>query len=288
MKKFKSITVKYTFVAPVSHIGESSGVGSYFQALTTSCGKIPTITGNSVRGILRDRAAEQLMDAAGVKVNIDVFDILFSGGNISGSTKNDIERAKQIREHFPFISMFGGALGTMMMSGNFSVGFLYPICKEAEPITNTKASTSWHNWIDDIEFTRMDDSKDYKKSGYIENHEEERKAKASTQMRTNVQYISPGAQFLQRIDISSGATELEVAALYSALYRWFQEPYLGGMKSKGFGRFDAESDGISVTDGVVECDDYVKKMIEKYEKFLQEDHPAEWLYLLDAAGGKKK
>lgn len=288
MKKFKSITVKYTFVAPVSHIGESSGVGSYFQVLTTAYGKVPAITGNSVRGILRDRAAEQLMDAAGVKVNIDVFDELFSGGNISGSTKNDIERARQIRKHFPFVSMFGGALGNMMMSGNFCAGFLYPICKETELINHTKADTSWHNWIDDIEFTRMDDSKDYKKSGYIENHEEERKAKASTQMRTNVQYIAPGTQFLQRIDISNGATELEVAALYSALYSWFQEPYLGGKKSKGFGRFDAESDGISVTDGVVECDDYVKKMIEKYEKFLQEDHPAEWLYLLDAAGGKKK
>ncbi len=46
--------IKYKLLAPVSHIGETASTGSYFQTILTAYGKIPVITGNSIRGQIRD------------------------------------------------------------------------------------------------------------------------------------------------------------------------------------------------------------------------------------------
>ena len=98
------IRIKYKAIAPISHIGETSSTGSYFQTVKTSDGNLPIITANSVRGILRDNAAKYLLNHLGIKVSKEIFNILFSGGNINGTMKNDIGKAKAIREYFPMIS----------------------------------------------------------------------------------------------------------------------------------------------------------------------------------------
>lgn len=284
----KNIAINYTMTAPVSHIGETASVGSYFNTIMTSSGEIPVITGNSVRGILRDYAAKKFMDVLGEPVSKEIFNVLFSGGNISGATKNDVERAKQIREHFPMVSLFGGGVGTMIISGNILSGFLYPICKESAEITGVCSDVSWHNLIDEIEFTRMDDTKDDRKLKYIEDIEEEKKAKASTQMRFCVQYMSPGTRFVQNIVLLDSATEMEEAALYAAIAEWFRIPTLGGMRAKGFGFFNAESEEISVIDGEITVSDRVAGLIEKYNRFLTDDNPKEWIHLLVAGAKEKK
>ena len=46
--------IKYKALAPVSHIGEVASTGSYFQTVLTAGGKVPAITGNSIRGQIRD------------------------------------------------------------------------------------------------------------------------------------------------------------------------------------------------------------------------------------------
>lgn len=265
MKKIKII---YTMTAPVSHIGQTASVGSYFNTLTTAYGQIPVITGNSIRGILRDYGAKKLLNTYGKTVDKEVFNVLFSGGNISGATKNDVERAKKIRENFPLISLFGGGLGTMIMAGNMMSGFLYPICQETENLTKIESEVSWHELMDEIEFTRMDDTKDDKKLHFISDINKEKEAKASTQMRVSVQYMSAGTQFVQQIILLDSATELEEAVLYSCLEEWFKIHTLGGMSSKGFGFFDAESEEISVINGEILMSERVRNLIDKYSDFL--------------------
>lgn len=276
--------IKYTLTAPLSHIGETSSVGSYFQTVNTAYGRIPVVTGNSVRGILRDKLAAHLLSTLNISVDKETFNVLFSGGNISGSTKNDVERAKLVREHFPAVSLLGAGLGTMMMSGNLVSGFLYPVCTESQPITGLEASESWHEFIDEMEFTRFDDTKIDKNLGMIIDINEDKKAKASTQMRFSVQYIAIGTEFIQDITLLDSATEIEEAALYTALYEWFNCPTLGGMRAKGFGVFNAETDGISVINNEVKIDSYVEEKIKEYNSFITNDKSEEWLYLL--TGGK--
>lgn len=282
--------IHYTLTAPVSHIGETASTGSYFQTINTAAGRLPVITGNSVRGILRDKLADHLLDSIGQPVDKETFNVLYSGGNISGSTKNDVARAKLIRQHFPMLSLLGGGLGTMIMSGQLVSGFCYPLCRESEPFTGIESRISWHDLIDDIEFTRMDDSKDDTNIDRITDVEEEKKAKASTQMRFSVQYLSAGTELVQRLTLLDGSTELEQGALLTAIAEWFRLPTLGGMRSKGFGSFAAtvKSDDIEISvdsSGAVTMSDAATASIAQYAKHIEDDAPADWLYLLK--GGAK-
>lgn len=285
--------IKYKMLAPVSHIGETASTGSYFQTVLTADGRVPVITGNSVRGQLRDSMAAHLLDTLSegslipVKVSKDVFNILFSGGNINGAMKDDVGKAKTIRAHFPLVSLMGGGLGDMIMAGKLICSFAYPVCKETESITGTESDISWHSLIDEMEFTRTDDGKNDQLAAYMQDAGEEKTAKASTQMRYSVQYMAAGTEFVQDFIFLDGTTELELGAFYAGLLQWFKVPRLGGMAAKGFGLFDAELVGqeLSVKNGTVAIG-APGKLIEKYEDLIRTEG-AEYLSLFDTKKEKK-
>lgn len=279
------LRIKYTAKAPISHIGEVASIGSYFNMIKTANGNIPVITGNAVRGVLRDNGARVLLDKMGTKVNKEVFHIFFSGGNLNGTLKEDIAKAKSVRQHFPLISLLGGGLGDMILSGKIMVGNLYPLCEETyEMLDEEYTDISWKNLISEIEFTRTDDSKNDMLSQYITDVTEDKKAKASTQMRYSVQYMAVGTVFVQDIYISDSITELELGALYSAFKSWFATPVLGGMANKGFGVFSAGTDfGISVDNGKVSVSDKINEIIDKYIDFINNEG-TEFIKILE---GKK-
>lgn len=271
--------IRYKMLSPVSHIGETASTGSYFQTILTADGRVPVITGNSIRGQLRDSMAAHFLDTISggsllsVKVSKDVFNILFSGGNINGAMKDDVEKAKNIRKHFPLVSLMGGGLGDMIMAGKLICSFAYPVCKEAESVTGIEIDLSWHSLIDEIEFTRTDDGKNDQLSVYMLDTNEEKTAKASTQMRYSVQYMAAGTEFVQDFIFLDGVTSLEIGAFYAGLCKWFQIPRLGGMAAKGFGLFDAVFDDgeISVKNGNILISDNAEKDIIEYEDFLRNE-----------------
>lgn len=279
--------IKYTATAPVSHIGETASVGSYFQTLKTASGRLPVITGNSVRGILRDCGAKVLLNELSAKVGKETFNVLFSGGNLNGTTKNNVEKAKTIREKIPFVSLFGGGLGDMIMSGKMAVGMLYPLVSETyEMLGEEYTDISWKHLIDEIEFTRTDDGKEDILAGYMTDPEEEKTAKASTQMRFSVQYLARGTVFVQDIYFAENTTDIEFGAFFSALKKWFERPLFGGMSAKGFGSFDAECDaGISVTNGKISSNETIDLLIYQYIEHIR-GQGNEALLLLES-GGKK-
>lgn len=286
--------IKYTMLSPVSHIGETASTGSYFQTVLTADGRIPVITGNSVRGQLRDSMAAHLLDTMGggsllgVKVSKDIFNIFFSGGNINGVMKDDVEKAKSIRTHFPLISLMGGGLGDMIMAGDLICSFAYPVCKETESITGIESDISWHSLIDEIEFTRTDDAKDDRLAQYLEDALEEKTAKASTQMRYSVQYMAAGTEFVQDFLFLNGVTDLELGAFYAGLRHWFAVPRLGGMTAKGFGLFEADvNDGaMSAKEGRIFVGQEVQSLIDSYEEFIRREGTA-YLSLFEIKKEKK-
>lgn len=278
--------IKYKLTAPVSHIGETASTGSYFQTIKTDKGRLPIITANSVRGTLRDNGAVYLLSKLGVKVDKEIFNVLFSGGNLNGTMKNGIEKAKKVREHFPFVSLFGGGLGDMIMAGKIYVGNLYPITSETfEMLGEDFTEVSYKNLIDEIEFTRTDDGKDDLLAEYMTDPEEEKKAKASTQMRFSVQYMAKGTEFVQDIHFAENVTDLEYGAFYSAVTQWFKLPRLGGMASKGFGFFDADIENglIIAKNGEITVSPSAQEYIDKYNEFIEQEG-SEYLPLL---GSKK-
>lgn len=284
------LNIKYTLTAPLSHIGETASTGSYFQSILTQNGKLPVITANSIRGQIRDSGAKYLLDTIGAKVDKDVFHVLFSGGNLSGTMKNDIEKARMVREIFPMVSILGGGLGDIILSGKSNFTFAYPICSESEEITKIKSQLSWHKLIEEIEFTRTDDSKDDKLSSYLQNITEESTGTASTQMRYSVQYIAAGTEFIQTIYLFENTTDLEKGALLSAMAKWFETPILGGMASKGFGYFDADvnNGSMSVKDEVLTISPEYADYINKYNLFLKDKDFETYFHLLKKGGKNAK
>ena len=280
--------IKYKLLSPVSHIGETASTGSYFQTILTFAGKVPVITGNSIRGQLRDSIALDLLQHVGSKVDKETFHVLFSGGNINGSMKEDVAKAKSVREHFPGISLLGGGLGDMIMSGKLISGFAYPVCQETEEITGEASPISWRNLVGEIEFTRTDDSKNDKLGVFIEDSGVELSAKASTQMRFSVQYIAAGAEFVQDFIFLDGVNDLELGAFYAGLLKWFDCPRLGGMAAKGFGLFNAivGAGEITLSHGEVNISDRVRDLVSNYHAFIEAEG-AQWLHLLQSKGGKK-
>ena len=229
--------------------------------------------------LLNTLGAENLLDE---KVNKDTFNILFSGGNINGAMKDDVAKAKNIRKHFPIISLMGGGLGDMIMAGKLICGFVYPVCAETECITGIKSDISWHSLIDEIEFTRTDDGKNDKLAAYMKDPEEEKTAKSSTQMRYSVQYMAAGTEFVQDFIFLDGTTDLELGAFYAGLLKWFESPRLGGMAAKGFGLFDAmfENGEITIRNGEVSCSSNIKESVSNYTDFIR-DEGTTYLSLLD-------
>jgi len=272
--------------APVSHIGETASTGVYFQTVLTAGGRLPIITGNSMRGTLRDCSALDLLNTVGCKVDKETFNILFSGGNLNGTMKNDVAKAKNVREKFPNISLFGGGLGDMILQGKLVAGNLYPLCIETGKMLGEQSGPiSWHSLIEEIELTRMDNTKDDVLEKYIEDSAAETKAKASTQMRFTVQYMAVGTVFVQDI-ILTDCTDLEKGAFYAALARWFEKPVLGGMSAKGFGLFDAELEGMRVENSVVSISDEIGALIGLYHKYISENITRETFGILGTKGGK--
>lgn len=237
--------ILYKLTAPLSHIGETNSISTTFQTVRTASGRVPVVTGNSIRGTLRDKGAEYLLDALDMKVNKTIFNVLFSGGNITGGMKNDVARAKTIREKLPLVSLFGGGLGSQIMAGKMDVGFAYLCCSEMPDICRAAGiddAPSWKKLIDEIEMTRMDDTKEDKLAlKYITDNSEDAKGTASTQMRYKVQYLVPGAQLFQEITFAENITDAESGAFITALEKWFEKPIMGGMGAKGFGKFRARA-----------------------------------------------
>lgn len=264
------IDIHYRMTAPVSHIGETASTGAYFNMIRYGSDRLPVITGNSIRGQIRDAGAAELLNRIGCMVDKETFHVLFSGGNISSAMKDDVRRAKAVREAFPLISVLGGALGTMIMAGKLICGFAYPVCKETRDLIGCESDRSWRELIDEIEFTRTDDAKNDKLAARITDVMAETTGTASQQMRYAVQYMAAGTQFVQKMQLLPGTTALEIGALLCAIRKWWEDaPRLGGMSGKGFGLFDADltMDGremIGVYDGSIEMTELAKRLIDDY------------------------
>lgn len=285
------IETVYTMRQPLSHIGENESTTSFLNTIRIAVnGKVEEVfalTGNSIRGTLRDCAARHLLDTLGARVGKKEFHILFSGGNISGTMSADIDQAKKYRKLLPMISLFGAGIGNQILAGKITQGFALPICRETDGIIPEMKGMKeelrrlgWKSMTDIISFSRFDDAKNVKYQNYLcgndaeaEGSKEEKSA--STQMRYEVEYLIPGAQLYHVINICTDRKE-EIGAFVAALERFSDSPVLGGMGGKGFGLCEAEliADGehfCRIGNGKMEICDEGKEALDKYNRFILEN-----------------
>jgi len=271
-----------TALSSISHIGETHGVNARlkrekFVQPDGSVEEVPTISGNSLRGILRDRGMLHMLRALGYGVNeetgevqglsLAAFYFLFSGGALTSTAGHglDVDKARKWRELIPLVALFGGAMGNQIMPGKAKIGKVIPICQETahllpDRFVNIQLESVW-NLCQEEAYTRRDDEKNEnlrkliapKVRALLEAKAKDQRKKAGTkddiagktgqkqQMRYYVETIAAGAQLYWEIVLDDVA-ELEFEAFCATLAEFARFPYIGGKSGVGHGKVDIKFD----------------------------------------------
>src|SRR3990172_4146235 len=169
-----------TALTSISHIGDSHGVNSKLRREKViqpngSVEEIPIISGNALRGILRDRGMLHMLKLLGYGVNdetgevkglsLSAFYFLFSGGALTKDLGNrglDVDEARRWRGLIPLVAVFGGAMGNQIMPGKAKIGKAIPICTETAHIIPERylggVDSVWELCQEEA-YTRRDDEK---------------------------------------------------------------------------------------------------------------------------------
>lgn len=265
-----------TALTSISHIGESYGIHSKLRREKViqpdgSVEEIPIISGNSLRGILRDRGMLHMLRNLGYGVNeetgevtglsLDAFYFLFSGGALTKTSSRglDIDEARRWRELIPLVALFGGAMGNQIMPGQAKVGKAIPICRETahllpERFTGDGLQSIW-DMCQEESYTRRDDEKNEKLRQLIAPQVRALlEAKASTerekrgteedvagetgqkqQMRYHVETLAAGTRLFWDITMDD-VSDLEFEAFAVTLAEFGRFPYIGGKSGVGHGK----------------------------------------------------
>ena len=230
--------VKFKAKSPITHNDEVSlSTTTMFRRIKMAYNdriiEVPVYTGNAWRGLLRRAAAHHFVKTIGLEnISPDLYHILYDGGFLSKGASGNINIGvrRKIRQFIPYLSVFGGATGDLIIEGRLSVGILFPIGQETEPYTGVKSSHSVFEFLDTIFYTHRDD--------YEKDEEGD-----TVQMKYEVECLIPGTQLVSTIVLRSDQ-ELEISAFGTAIHEWMKRGYIGGKNATGHGVVDFEMDGI--------------------------------------------
>ena len=299
-----------TALTSISHIGDSYGVTAKLRREKIvqpdgSVEEIPILSGNGVRGILRDRGMLHLCRELGFGVNDEngevqglskeAFYLLFSGGALSkqgGARGLDIDEARRWRELIPLLSVFGGAVGNQIMPGKLKCGKLIPIVSETQHLLperfRVEAPVSIWNYCQEEAYTRRDDEKNEHLRMLIAPAERKaiedaaRKDRAvkpadkapeetgiKQQMRYYLETLAAGTSFFWEVSLDD-VSDLEFEAFVTCLVEFSRFPYLGGKSNIGHGKVKIAFDSwLSVDPTTCKGAEVDTPLGNKYLKHLQ-------------------
>lgn len=259
-----------TALSSISHNGgERNGTVTQlrrekFVQTNGKVAKVPVISGNAIRGILRDKGMFSMLRQLGYGVNeetgsvqgltLNAFYFLFSGGALTstGDGHLDISHFRSMRETIPLIGLFGGAAGNIIMPGKLKIGKLLPICNETahllpERFLPETTQTIWEYCQTEM-YTRRDDEKNDRVRMMIAAPEQnevetlpETKKSAPQQMKYDIETLAAGTQFFWKI-ILEDVTDIEFEAFLSTLLEFSKSPNIGGKGGVGHGEISIKLD----------------------------------------------
>jgi len=228
--------------------------------------KVPVVSGNAIRGILRDKGMFSMLHQLGYGVNeetgevsglsLNAFYFLFSGGALTstGTEGLDIAHFRNMREAIPLIGLFGGAAGNVIMPGKMKIGKLLPICTETAHLIPERfhpevVETIWEYCQTEM-YTRRDDEKNDRvrmliskpaiEAGSDKPAETEKKA-APQQMKYDIETLAAGTQFYWKI-VLEDVSEVEFEAFLGTILEFSKSPTVGGKAGVGHGEISIKLD----------------------------------------------
>lgn len=271
-----------TALTSISHIGKTHGIHSKLRREKIvqpdgSVEEVPVISGNSIRGILRDRGMLHMVQCLGYGVDLETGEIqglplsafyfLFSGGALTskGARGLDIDEARRWRELIPLVALFGGAMGNQIMPGKVKIGKAIPICQETayllpERFVGDNSLESIWELCQEESYTRRDDEKSEKlrqliapaERKLLEAKARDKRAKRGTsedvrgkeqkqQMRYHVETLAAGTRLFWEVSLDD-VTDLEFEAFCVTLAEFGRWPYIGGKSGVGHGKVSIHFD----------------------------------------------
>lgn len=273
---FERFNATVTLITSVSHHGDVTGIDAIFNREKIiqpngQTAQVPFITGNSIRGQLRDAAALHLVESLdlGGKLSARAFYTLFSGGALqkTGSKKIHLAEIRALRNLLPTLSLLGAAVGNHIMPGKLNVGKFYPLAQETAHLLGLNAAQlpSVYELMQTESYTRTDDLKDERYKAIVDPQRSAPKkdSDVAQQMRYNVETMAAGACLSWHLDLKH-ATSLEREALIAMLRFWGRNPVLGGKSAVGHGQVRLHFDnGWYIAPGQIELPE-----ISMYESHL--------------------
>lgn len=126
-----------TAVSSIVHGGDALGTITYLrrEAFLTPQGRlnIPVLSGNGLRGILRDIGARLTWEALGEPdLPLPVLHALWSGGALVKAKSKPLtgQRLADLRRMVPHVGVFGAAGGGRILDSILDVGKMVPLCAE--------------------------------------------------------------------------------------------------------------------------------------------------------------
>lgn len=241
--------------------------------------EIPVISGNSIRGKLRDIAAIEILtkqDGTKIQVDSDSFNLLFAGGALesTGETGINVERVRKMRRDMPMLSVLGGSVGNTILPGKVEIGKLIPIAKETLHLipeqfhgAYTEPPKSIWEYCQLEMYTRKDDMKDENKREFLSEDAEGKKS----QMKYDTETIVAGTKFYWKVCLKD-TTDTETGAFLQTLNTWAEQcSQVGGNGRVGHGALKLEIKETKVIDSELDFknDDFVQ-YIDTYKKQKQD------------------
>lgn len=230
--------VRFRCDSPLAHgsFGESAGNATLCRRMPLvaleGCPRVPVVSGNALRGVLRRIVMRDLLHRAGAtratypRAWDRLYAALANGGHLDGSeTRVDPDRIRAIRESLPPLSVFGASLYSWMLPGHMSVGILWPRC--AETIAAGVVQPG------DESIGSEDLTSEESHCRHIDREHQDPEVSGVTPMPTTMETIGTGAVLESSITFAAHATEIERACIAWGLRR---VQSLGGKSSVGLGR----------------------------------------------------
>lgn len=270
-----------TALSSITHNGgESFGINQKLRREKLvqpdgSVEEVPIISGNGLRGLLRDIGMLHMCRQLGYGVEQDgtvsgmplpAFYFLFSGGSLTstGGRGIDVDAARRIRSLIPLVGVFGGGMGNQIMPGKLMCGKLMPICQETAHLLphhyQKLAVTSIWDYLQEEMYTRKDDAKNdhYQpllsgETRKLLDDERHRKAQATAlaepqrdtgqhqQMMYYVETLAAGTRFYWELALND-VTDVEFEAFAMTLVEFSKCPYIGGKSAVGLGKVAVKFD----------------------------------------------
>lgn len=126
-------------LSPLHHGGETSGNTTLVRRQeivdpeTGELERVPFISGNSFKHLIREHGARFALEAAGFEADFtkEQRDLLISGGTFSsGGNSVDLEAARTLETAFPILAVCGYAAGNRGAASKLNVDHLQMICRE--------------------------------------------------------------------------------------------------------------------------------------------------------------